>query len=139
MAGQPVSIGQLRWPCTLALRSEISDPNTGGLVTTFSDEKNIHADIEPVGAAIYLNGQQTENTPFTHRIIIRWRNYDEVSMFHVILRGITLPTGEPRNELFRIHRISEYEGRHRYLMIEAEQEKFDNATQTWLRWQDWHQ
>ncbi|MCO6414811.1 head-tail adaptor protein [Siccirubricoccus sp. KC 17139] len=80
-----------------------------------------NASIKPVGTMAYIQGQQIDVNSITHRIIVRWR--DGLDQFYVIRRDIPLPDGSTRQELYRIHRVSEMDGRRRFLTIDAELEK----------------
>lgn len=118
MAMEP-SIGSLRWPVVIAARR--NEPlDAGGLNDEFVDVLKVQADIRPLGPMTFRLGVQTD-TPATHRIWIRW--LDWVDTNHVIIRRTKRPDGTTRSELFRIRRYSEYEGRKRFLEIEAEQEE----------------
>lgn len=81
---------------------------------------DVWADIAPVGTQSWLAGQQTEASAVTHRITIRWRPFAD--RYHVVLRTINLPDGSARRETYRIHRSGERQGRHRFLILDAELE-----------------
>src|SRR5258708_38677894 len=86
---QPVTVGDVRWRVTLARREDRPD-DFPGVTRTIIPICEVFADIEPVGAQVFFNGQQLA-TPITHRVFMRWRGYDDLSMFNVIIRDIILP------------------------------------------------
>jgi hypothetical protein len=127
--GVPTSLGKLRWHVELCSRKQIPDPNTTGIITLISPFAIVHADIEPVGAQSFLNGMQLEiGDGLTHRIFMRWRDFEDVDLFKCIIRRLNVPTG-PRVELFHVIRAAEYNGRHRFLMVEVQMEKFVDTYQ----------
>lgn len=89
--------------------------------TNIADGIEVWADIAPVGTQSWLAGQQSEASAVTHRITIRWRPF--VDRHHVVLRTVRLPDGSVRYETYRIHRSGEWQGRHRFLILDAELER----------------
>lgn len=117
-----VRIGELRHPVYLARRTQmvsqdLSDPT---LIDVLSDRKLVYAKITPVGTQVFLAGIQTEVNRITHRIVIRWQ--PTLDNYHVILRTTTIGDGTRREDVFRIQRMEQWEGRNRFLIIEAELE-----------------
>lgn len=119
--GQPCTVGELNAHVTLAKRKEYPDDYTS-ITEVIEPIAEVWAKVTPVGAQTYQNGVQTD-TPFTHRIIIRWRPNADVEMFNVIQRKRDIPNYGPRNELYRIHRVEPWEGDIRYLILECEEER----------------
>lgn len=117
-------IGDLRWRVTLARRTHVVDPNDFGAVMPqelYTDQRDVQADIRPVGTAAYLAGQQLEIGAITHRITLRWQ--PTLTEQHVVLRRLIQPDGTPRTEVYRIHRVEAWAGRQRFSIIDAEIER----------------
>ncbi len=117
MASSP-TIGSLRWPVRIARR--VQTPDSG--VSINEDLVyllQVHADIRSIGPMTFLAGAQTDR-PITHRIYIRW--LDWIDMRNVIVRQTLRLDQTARLEIFRIRKISEFEGRKRFLEILAELE-----------------
>lgn len=123
MASQPVSIGHLRWPCILAFRNEAPTFDETGITETIKPVATLHCAIEPMGLQTFLNSEQID-TPITHSIYFRWQPFANLEMFNVILRKIILPDGSTRLETYRIRRVGEWMGRHRYIRCDAELELY---------------
>src|ERR1700727_989379 len=126
MAGQPTSIGELRWPVKLALRNEAPTFDQTGITETITTIADVYASIEPMGLQTFLNSEQLDS-PITHIVYIRWQPFDSLQMFNIILRTIFLPDNSTRTETFRIRRVQEWEGRHRYIRMDVELEKYVSA------------
>lgn len=114
-----VEIGTLRWPVTIAQRSQ-SAATTGGIQEAFTNVVTVRADVIPVGAMTFYGSAQVD-TPVTHRIRIRWLDWLDTT--HVIIRDTLRQDGTTRREIFRIRRIKEIDGRKRFLECEVEEEK----------------
>lgn len=119
--GSKFNIGQLRFLVTLASRVQAPDDTTG-ITETFGNRMDVYADVTPIGLQTYIAGQQID-TPYSHRIVIRW--IDDLDLFDVVLRTITRADGTDRQELYRIRRMAEWEGRQRFVVIDAELERRD--------------
>ena len=142
--GPHVDIGRLRWPVTLAVRVQTPQiapsPTTAALVGTGITETlassddlevlgipesqvgiKVYADVQAVGGLTFWGAEQTD-TPITHRIFMRWHDY--LDQTKVVVRETLRPNGTTRREIFRVRRIKELGGRKRFVMIEAELEKF---------------
>jgi head-tail adaptor len=113
-------VGDLRWLVTLASRQENPDPNGTGVIETYVNPVQVYASIKPLGLQTYIGAEQID-TPLTHRVIIRW--FDNLDMFDVVIRNIIRNDGSVRQELFRIRRVSEFEGRQRFVIFECELEQ----------------
>lgn len=114
-----VEIGSLRWPVTIALRTQVP-ATTGGMQETLTDIITVRADVQPVGPMTFYGSAQVD-TPVTHKITIRW--LDWVSTLHVIIRDSLRQDGSMRREVFRIRRMMEIDGRKRFLLLEVEEER----------------
>lgn len=80
----------------------------------------VHADIQPIAPMTFVAGQQTDR-PITHRIIIRW--LDWLDQTWVIIRRTTRPDDQTkRQEVYRVRRVAEIEGRKRFLELLVELE-----------------
>lgn len=115
----------MRWPCTLAFRKEaptIGDSATG-ITETLIEVAQTHCAILPVGTQTFFGTEQLE-TPVTHLIYCRWLPFINLRMFNVILRSIVLPDLTTRTETYRVRRVGEWEGRHRYLRMDVELESY---------------
>lgn len=112
-------IGSLRWRVVIAQRRETPDPASAGILETLVDLQEVHADIEPVGTQTFYGSAQVD-TPITHRIRIRW--LDWVDTTHVLKRRTLRRDGTAREELFRVRRVGEFDGRKEFLLIDAELE-----------------
>lgn len=119
---QPISIGEMRWKVTLASRQE-STGTTTDLNEQYTRICEIWAAIEPMGEEEMIGGEQI-GTPVSHRITFRWLPYEDVTYFDTIIRYINLPNGERRAEIFRIRKIKEWNGRHRYIIADVELEQY---------------
>lgn len=118
--GSNFTIGQLRFQVTLATRQEIPDPNGTGILETFVNQTTVWADISPIGLQTWVASEQI-SSPITHRITLRW--HDNLTMFDCVLRTITRPNDQTtRQELYRIRRVAEFEGRQRFSLLDCELE-----------------
>ena len=115
----PIRIGQLRWPVTIAKRVQQPDPDGTGIVDILTNLQDVRADILPVGALTFYSGAQVD-TPITHRVILRLLDWLDAT--HVILRELQRQDGTVRREVFRIRRLKWLEGDNRFLELEVEQE-----------------
>ena len=113
-------IGQLRWPVTIARRAQDADPDSTGIVESWRDVLDVRADIQPIDAMTFYAGTQVD-TPTTHRVIIRFLDWLDTT--HAIIRRTYRPDNTVREELFRIRRVRELEGRKRFCELECEQER----------------
>ncbi len=120
MAYEDTSISDLRWLVTLVQRVQVPNED-GGTSYIFENPINIHADIQPFGAATFWGATQVENV--SHRIRIRWQQY--LDQTFCIIRNIDTPDGGTRTEIFRIRRIKELGGRKRFVELECQLEGFD--------------
>jgi head-tail adaptor len=118
---QAASIGAMRWQIILATRNQTPDPFTG-ITEAFINPIQVYAEIRPIGLQTYIGSEQID-TPITHRIIMRWQ--DGLDMFDVALREIERPDGTRRQEIFRIRRVGEWQGRQRFSVLDVELEKRD--------------
>lgn len=116
-----VEIGSLRWPVTIAQRTQAADPNSTGIEEDFRDIKAAWADIRPMGPLTFYAGMQVD-TPVTHRIVMRWLDWLDTT--YVIIRRSSRPTDlSTRTEIFRIRRTLELDGRKRFISCECELER----------------
>jgi hypothetical protein len=120
---QPCSIGEMRWLVSLAHRHEIQDTDGVDLDEQYRLIAYVHAKIMPKVEMAMFEGENIE-TPITHEVTFRWQPYEDVGLFDTIIRYVNLPNDERRVELFRIRRIEEWEGRHRYIIADCELEAF---------------
>lgn len=118
---QATSIGSLRWHVTLAERTEREDSYSATLVEDYKKLATVHANIRPKLGLEFIDGQQLE-TPLTHECIFRWR---PLGFFDTVLRDIRLPNGTAYREVYRVRRIREWMGRHRYMIADIELERVD--------------
>lgn len=114
-----MSVGRLRWPVTLATRTQTADPSGPGVVEVPTAPVVVWADIQPVGAVTFWNGQETDS-PVTHRVFLRWHDY--LDNTHAIYRTTKRPDGSERREVFRVRRVKEIGGRKRFALVECELE-----------------
>ncbi len=120
MANETLAIGKRRWFVELATRLDVADPNGPGLIPTYINAVWVWAAIEPIGLMTYYQGIQTD-VPITHKIIIRWRA--NVNLFDCIVRNAVGPDGDSIQEIYMIKRSSDWQGRKRFLQIEARLEE----------------
>lgn len=115
------AISDLKWWVTIAQRGQAPDPNSTGIIETFRDVVEVHANIQPVpdGAAFYAGMQVDMNV--TDIVTIRF--IDWLDTTHVVFRRDVRPDGSVREEMFRIRRVREIEGRKRFLALSCELEK----------------
>jgi head-tail adaptor len=118
LASQP-RVGALRWKVSVARRNQSFDAAGTGIIETWVAIQQVHADIQSVGSLTFYGAAQTD-TPITHRITFRWLDYLDQS--HAILRVTRLPNGVLREEVFRVRRVMEAEGRKRFSVLECELE-----------------
>lgn len=121
-ASEP-TIGSLRWPVTIARRRQTPDSGTS-ILDTYEFIETVRASVTPIGDMIFYGAEQADS-PVTHRIICRWLDYLVQGL--VILRSTLLPTGGQRNEVFRVRRIKERNGRKRFVEILAELERISEG------------
>jgi head-tail adaptor len=117
--GSKTTIGSLRFLVTLATRTQAPDTGTG-IAETYTNQQLAYADITPISLQTYIAGTQID-IPYTHRITLRWT--DELDLFDVVLRTLTRPDGTTRQEVYRVRRMAEVEGRQRFIVIDAELER----------------
>ena len=113
-------IGTLRWPVMIAQRGQAADPNSPGIVETFRDVQEVRADIQPVEAMTYYAGMQVD-VRATHIVTVRF--IDWLDTTHVVFRRTMRPDDTVREEMFRIHRVRELDGRKRFVALETELEQ----------------
>jgi hypothetical protein len=116
--GSIPSIGALRWQVTLATRQQTPDSTTG-ISETFINPLQVYADITPIGLQAWIGSEQI-GSPVTHRCVIRY--IDGLDMFDTVLRTLQRPDGSEKQELFRIRKIAEWQGRFRFLIMDIELE-----------------
>jgi hypothetical protein len=112
----------MRWLVTLARRDQTPTFGQTGITETIVSIADIHAAIEPMGLQSFLGSEQME-TPITHTIYIRWQPFENLQMFNVVLRNVFLPDNSVIVETYRIRRIQEWQGRHRYIRMDVELEQ----------------
>ncbi len=119
---ESVPIGRLRWRVLLATREQTAQIDSVGIDEVLDDLQPVQADVQPVGALTFWGtaGEQTD-TPFTHRIFIRWVDY--LGNNQVVLRRTRRRDSTERTEIFRVRRIREVAGRKRFVILEVELEK----------------
>lgn len=117
---ETVTIGQLRWPVTIARRVQTPAGDGSGVAETLRHVLATNAKIAPLGAVSYY-GAAAVDTPFTHKVWVRY--LDWLDTRHVILRATRTPDGSYRSELFRIRRVGDWEGRKRFSYLEVEEER----------------
>ena len=118
MAADPFSVGRLRWKVTIAQRNQ-TPATTGGITEIWQTLATVWADIQPIGSLTFWAGMQTE-TPVTHRVIVRWVNYLDNTF--AILRPTNGPNKVIRNEIFRVRRVADMDGRKRFTVLDVELE-----------------
>lgn len=102
---------------------EINDPITSEVTYGWDSERDVWANIVPVGTAVYFDNLQTENQ-ITHRVIIRWR--DDIDVNTRIIRSRYL-NGAITTEHFRVLRASDLNGDRWFTIIEVSQEARGNG------------
>lgn len=108
----------MRWTVVIARRD--MDPDSGtGITETFVEIARMRADVQPSGPMTFYGSAQID-TPVTHRITMRW--LDGLDTTCVVLRDTRRPDNTVRREIFRVRRVAEYEGRKRFVLIDAELE-----------------
>jgi head-tail adaptor len=123
LADRDVNLRDLRWYVNLVQRVQTPDGSVG-ISETNTPGTWVHADIQPLGGLTFWGSIQVD-TPVTHRITMRWQPYLDQS--YAILRVITLPNGLTRTEVFRIRRIAEIGGRHRFVECDCELERANDG------------
>jgi SPP1 family predicted phage head-tail adaptor len=108
MALREPGAGEFDRRITLRLREDQPAPDYG-LESIFTEEKKRWAKIEPVGAATYSAGVQID-AKVTHRITLYY--LDGLSDAHEALHG---------KKLYRIRRVSDLNGGHRFSVLEVEE------------------
>ncbi len=111
-------IGRLRWPVVIARRVQ-SPAGAATIAEGYTDVATVMADVQPIGAMTFLQGQQTDR-PITHRVVTRW--LDWIDETFVLIRQTLRLDNTIRTEIFRIRRVMEMGGRKRFLAIECELE-----------------
>jgi head-tail adaptor len=114
-------IGDLRYVVTLANRVQTPDAATG-ITETYINRVQTYASISPLGLMTFIGSEQID-TPITHRIVFRW--IDSLDLFDVVLRQVSRLDGTLRQEIYRVRRITDWEGRQRFTVIDAELERRD--------------
>jgi head-tail adaptor len=114
------AVGSLRWLVTIAQRAQSPDPNSAGIAESFRDVQDVWADIQPLGPLTFYAGMQVD-TPVTHRVTIRFLDWLDTT--YVIVRRSTRPDGTVREEIFRIRRVMDLDGRKRFTRAEVELEQ----------------
>jgi hypothetical protein len=114
------TIGEMRWPITIAQRSQ-APTSGGGIAETLNNPFTWWAKIEATRPQTFYGTAQVD-TPVTHFMQIRFLDWLDTT--YVISRDLTLPDGSTRTELFRIRRVKEEgTGPLRWLDLEVELEK----------------
>lgn len=112
------AIGRLRWKVDLCRREQAPDSATG-IAETPLLIATIRAEILPIGAMAFWAGVQVD-APITHRITVRFLDY--IDNRYVIIRNTASLDGQTRQEIFRVRRVKDRDGRKRFTEIEAELE-----------------
>ena len=116
-----VRIGQLRWPVTVARRRQNFDPPGGiGIWEDWVEVQEVRAEVMPI-AAVTFYGQTQTDMPVTHRITTRWLDY--LDNTYIVARETLRPDGSTRQELFRIRRVKELNGRKQFSSLDCELEE----------------
>jgi len=114
-------IGDLRWLLWQVTRQQIADIRSTGITETLTHTKPVHGKVEVVRPGVFYAAEQTDSPTPTHMITIRWSDY--LDNTHAFIRQTRRPTdGEMRTEVFRVRRLSEDDGRKRFMRIECEME-----------------
>lgn len=100
--------GQLRHRVVIALRQDVPDAFTS-LEATFSSPDPLWAAIFPVSGATWVGSQQI-GSQITHRIVVRYQ--EGITSDHEITKG---------TRRFRIRRVSDWEERGRWTVMECEE------------------
>lgn len=117
----PVTIGELRWYVTLAKRQDVPNLDSG-IIEQLAPIQTVHAAIKPTSLQSFIGAEQID-MPISHRIYIRWQPFADLSMFDVITRAMVLPDGSARTETFRVRRVMEWQGRHRFIVADCDLER----------------
>ena len=119
LAAASSGIGSLRWLVTLYRRDQAPASDLA-LQESLVRIATVHADIQPTYSSTFYQSTQVD-TPITHMINIRWRDYP--ATIEVVVRSTRRPDGgDLRSEIFRVRRTKEVGGRKRYLQMECELE-----------------
>jgi head-tail adaptor len=113
-----VEISSLRWPVTIALRTQ-SAASTSGIQEALTEIIQVRADVQPVGAMTFYGSAQID-TPITHRITVRWLDWLDTK--HIIIRDTLRLDQTTRREIFRVRRVMEIDGRKRFILCECDLE-----------------
>lgn len=92
----------------IRLRTDVPQGDSG-LVQMFSDTKPRWARIQPVGAAVYAEGQQTDHA-ITHRIWLR--KIAGITAAHEVVH---------KENLYRVLRSADLDGGNAFTILEVEQ------------------
>ena len=111
-------VGRLRWRMDVCLRSQVPNSTTGINETSYVIQ-TVWADIQPIGTMTFWNGVQVD-APITHRIICRFLDF--LDNTHCLIRVTAIPGGLNRQEIYRVRRVKDRDGRKRFSEIEAELE-----------------
>jgi len=114
-----VRIGALRWRVVVATREQAADPDSAGILETIAKTQTVRADVQPIGPMTFYAAEQVD-TPLTHRIIIRWLDWLDATC--VVFRTTKRLDGSERLERFRVRRVSEIDGRKRFVHLDCELE-----------------
>lgn len=114
----PLTIGRLRWPIVIAKRKQAA-AGSSTIAESLVEILTVRADIQPLGPMTFVAGQQTDR-PITHRVHIRW--LDWLDQTHVLVRQTRRLDQTVRQEIFRIRKIGEIDGRKRFLELLVEEE-----------------
>lgn len=112
-------VGDMRYRVILGTRQQVAQADETGIDESLQNSMPIWASIQPTSPMTFIGSSQIE-MPYTHRIIIRFR--DGIDMFDVVLRQLMRDDGTVRFETFRIRRSIEIGGRQRFLALECELE-----------------
>ncbi len=111
-------VGRLRWQVDVCRREQQPDATTG-IAETPLLIATVRCDIQPIGPVTFWSGVQVD-APITHRITLRFLDY--LDNRHVLIRNTAVPDGPPRQEIYRVRRVMDRDGRKRFSVIEAELE-----------------
>jgi hypothetical protein len=107
-------------PCILANSQQVNDPNSPGMILTYIDQQPTYAQIMSVGSVAFLLGQSTEIGQITHKAVMRWTDFNNVTMFSFLLRDRLAPDQSRFQQIFKIHRVLESDGLEWWIEVELE-------------------
>jgi head-tail adaptor len=113
------SIGDFRWMVTLSKRADLPDDYTG-VNEQYTDFYTCHANIVPVGTALFIQGVEL-GVSVTHRITIYW--WDRLDEFTYVFRTTIRPDVSSKKERWKIMRAADLEGRRRFTILDCQIER----------------